>query len=194
MRTEAPLLAPIFRSDGQARLLATLLLPGDELSISDLAERSGLAYATAHREVERLIDAGILASRSIGRTRLISGNSNSPLVSPLRDILAVIAGPVPALRQQLEAIPGILSVFLYGSFAARLRGEPGPDPNDIDVMVVGDPEPARVYDACERVQRLVSRPVNATILTSEEFHENSGFLETVRSRPVIHVMGEHLWH
>lgn len=29
MRTEAPLLAPIFRSDGQAHLLSTVLLTGD---------------------------------------------------------------------------------------------------------------------------------------------------------------------
>ena len=55
MRTEAPLLAPIFRSDGQARLLSTLLLTGDELSVTDLAERAGLAYPTAHREVARLV-------------------------------------------------------------------------------------------------------------------------------------------
>ena len=39
MRTEAPLLAPIFRSDGQARLLAELLLTGGELSLTELAER-----------------------------------------------------------------------------------------------------------------------------------------------------------
>ena len=50
-RTAAPLLAPIFRSDGQARLLAALLLKGDELSITDLAERTDLAYPTVHREV-----------------------------------------------------------------------------------------------------------------------------------------------
>src|SRR6478752_10502327 len=60
MRTEAPLLAPIFRSDGQARLLSTLLLTGDELSVTDLAKRAGLAYPTVHREVARLVDAGIL--------------------------------------------------------------------------------------------------------------------------------------
>jgi hypothetical protein len=40
MRTEAPPLAPIFRSDGQARLLSTLLLSGEELSVTDLAKRA----------------------------------------------------------------------------------------------------------------------------------------------------------
>jgi hypothetical protein len=36
-----------------------LLLAGDELSVTDLAKRAGLAYPTAHREVERLVDAAI---------------------------------------------------------------------------------------------------------------------------------------
>ncbi len=82
MRTEAPLLAPVFRSDGQARLLSALLLAGDELSLTELAERADLAYATAHREVARLIDAGILAERRVGRTRLVRGNDDSPLAAP----------------------------------------------------------------------------------------------------------------
>ena len=68
MRTEAPLLAPIFRSDGQARLLAELLLTGDELSLTDLAERIDVAYATVHRETQRLLDAGIL--RAVSYTHL----------------------------------------------------------------------------------------------------------------------------
>jgi predicted transcriptional regulator len=50
----------VLRSDGQARLLAVVLLGEDELSITDLAERAHLAYPTAHREVPRLIEAGIL--------------------------------------------------------------------------------------------------------------------------------------
>jgi DNA-binding transcriptional ArsR family regulator len=121
MRTEAPLLAPIFRSDGQARLLSTLLLTGDELSITDLAQRAGLAYPTVHREVARLVDAGILSERQVGRTRLIRANDESPMVGPLREILTVATGPVVVLAEELARIHGIESAFLYGSLAARLR-------------------------------------------------------------------------
>ena len=54
MRTDAPLLAPIFRSDGQARLLSTLLLTGDELSVTDRAERAALAYPDRESHADRL--------------------------------------------------------------------------------------------------------------------------------------------
>lgn len=190
MRTEAPLLAPVFRSDGQARLLAALLLPGgDELSITDLAERAHLAYPTAHREVARLIEAGVLAERQVGRTRLIRANDNSPLVAPLREILLVATGPVVLLAEELTAIPGIDRAFLYGSFAARVSGVPGAAPADIDLMVIGSPDPVAVYDAAGRVESAVGRPVNPTILTPDEWAEESGFLTQVRASPTVAVIG-----
>jgi predicted nucleotidyltransferase len=193
MRTEAPLLAPIFRSDGQARLLSTLLLTGDELSITGLAERAALAYPTAHREVARLVAAGILSERQVGRTRLITANAASPLVDPLREILAIVSGPVVILAEELARIDGIESAFLYGSFAARMLGEAGPAPHDIDVMVLGEPDVDAVYEACSRVEAAVHRPVNPTILTPEEFAAHSGFLDDVRGGPAVAVIGELPW-
>lgn len=193
MRTEAPLLAPIFRSDGQARLLSAVLLSGDELSISDLAERAGLAYPTTHREVERLLEAGILADRQIGRTRLIRANAESPLTAPLREILAVASGPAVMLAAEFSRIDGIESAVLYGSFAARMRGIAGVAPNDIDVMVIGTPDPAEVYDACDRVGDAVHRPVNPTILTRAEADADSGFLKQVSASPVVPIVGDVPW-
>ena len=193
MRTAAPLLAPIFRSDGQARLLSTLLLTGEELSVTDLAKRAGLAYPTAHREVARLVDAGILSERHVGRTRLIRANGESPLVDPLREILIIATGPVVILASEFAPIDGIEAAFLYGSFAARMLGDAGPAPHDIDVMVLGGPEVDAIYDACARVEAAVHRPVNPTILTSEEFAGSSGFLDNVRSGPAVAVIGELPW-
>ncbi len=193
MRTEAPLLAPVFRSDGQARLLAALLLTGDELSITDLAERAGLAYPTAHREVARLMAAGILSEREVGRTRLIRANRDSPLVDPLRVILTVATGPVVLLAEELARVDGIESAFLYGSFAARMLGDAGPAPHDIDVMVLGEPDVDAVYEACTRLEAAVHRPVNPTILTPDEFGAPSAFLDNVRSGPAVAVIGELPW-
>ena len=141
----------------------------------------------------RLIDAGILVERQVGRTRLIRGNPDSPLAAPLREILAVVSGPVVLLAEEFERIDGIESAFLYGSFAARLRGVEGPAPHDIDVMVVGTPDVDAVYEACTRVEAAVHRPVNPTILSAEEFTAESGFLDTVRSSSIVPVMGEQSW-
>ena len=194
MRTAPPLLAPLFRSDGQARLLAELFLSGaDELNLNELAERAGLAYGTVHREVGRLLEAGLLSERRVGQARLVRPNPGSPLTQPVRDLLLVSAGPVPLLAGELRKIAGVQAAFLYGSFAARMRGEPGDAPNDIDVMVVGTPEPTVVYDACRRVGDQVSREVNATIMSPDEMAEAGGFLTQVRRSPTVAVIGDLPW-
>lgn len=190
MRTSAPLLAPIFRSDGQARLLSTLLLDDAELTLTQLAERSDLAYATAHREVARLIEAGILTETTVGRSRVVKPNSASPIVAPLREILLVATGPAVMLTHELASIDGIESAFLYGSFAARVHGTPGASPHDIDVMVVGAPDVEAVYEACARVEDLVHRPVNPTVMSRQELRGDSGFLESVRGGAMVPLIGE----
>ncbi len=193
MRTYAPLLAPIFRSAGQARLLEALLLWDDELSLTDVAHRADVAYPTAHREVARLVEAGILTERLVGRTRLIRANPDSPLAAPLREILVISAGPVALLAEELGRIAGVDSAFLYGSFAARLLGIEGAAPNDIDVMVIGTPDVDEVYESCTRVEAAVHRPVNPTILTATELADQSGFLDSVRAGSVVPVVGELPW-
>lgn len=108
----------------------------------------------------------------------------------MREILRVATGPVVMLAEELGGTDGIESAFLYGSFAARLLGEAGPAPHDIDLMVLGEPDVDSVYEACSRVGAAVHRPVNPTILTPEEFAAPSGFLDDVRSGPTYAVIGE----
>ena len=192
MRSEPPLLAPVFRSDAQARLLARLLLTDDELTLSQLAEQTSTPYATAHREVARLIDAGILTERAVGRARVIAGNPDSPLVDPLRRILSVAAGPVQFLTDELSRIKGVDVAFIYGSFAARASGTVGPAPQDVDVLVIGNPERDEVFRACERVEAKVGRPVNPAIFTAAEVASGqySGFLDQVAALPRLALIGE----
>lgn len=192
MRSEPPLVAPVFRSDAQARILANLLLNDDELTLSALADRSGVAYATTHREVARLLDAGILSERTVGRARLLAANSDSPIVGPLRQILAIVAGPVQYLTHELSAIENIEVAFIYGSFAARATGTPGPPPQDIDLLVIGTPDADAVYAACELVEQLVGRPVNVAIFRPDELgnESSSAFLTSVAQMPRLPLIGE----
>lgn len=190
MRAAAPVLAPLFRSDTQARLLAELLLPAAEMNVSALAERLGIPYGTVHREVRRLLDAGILSERRVGNVRLIGGNSDSPLVAPVRQILSTVAGPTAILKEELAQIDGIEVAFIFGSFAARARGVSGPPPNDIDLMVVGDVDAHVVYRICRAASDVVGRTVNPTVMTTQEWSEQSGFLQEVRTNPVLEVIGD----
>jgi DNA-binding transcriptional ArsR family regulator len=71
-KSPAPPLLPIFRSQQQAEILALLLGDPDlELSITEIADRTGVPYPSVHREIERAEAAGLVTSRRIGNTRLV---------------------------------------------------------------------------------------------------------------------------
>lgn len=189
MRTNAPLLAPIFRSDGQARVLTQVLLNQEPQSISEIATHANMPYATVYAEVQRLLEASIFKQKKAGRSSLISANFENSIVEHIQQILIQTAGPKPLLQQALSNIEGIVEAFIYGSFAARSAGHRGEAPNDIDLMVVGNPDPAEVYAACSEIELQISLPINPTIMTETEFNGESGFLQSVRAKPVIHIIG-----
>jgi DNA-binding MarR family transcriptional regulator len=75
MRSDAPVLMPIFRSRHQAEFLTWLLLhPDQEYTTTELAARLHVPLTTLHREVQRLVDADLLRARTVGRSRLLSAN------------------------------------------------------------------------------------------------------------------------
>ena len=120
-----PALLPIFRSDAQARILAALLLdPSREASIADLAGIGGIRPPNALREVNRLIGAGLLKDRRVGRTRLVSADVASPYHQPLVQILSRSFGPVLVIGDELAVVPGIEQALIFGSWAARFPRRP----------------------------------------------------------------------
>lgn len=191
MRTRPSPLAPLFRSDAQARILTALFLPVEhQVNLSELSEQTGVSYGSVHREVARLVDAGILVEERLGKARYVRPNQSSVLWRPLRDLVTAAFGPVPLLRTAFDGMAGVEAVVLFGSYAARLAGQPGPPPGDVDVLVIGQPDAGTVYDLCEEVAREVGRPVNPTILTSREWQERSSFGVTVSDGTVIPIIGQ----
>jgi predicted nucleotidyltransferase len=189
-KSPAPPLLPIFRSQQQADLLA--LLMGDpelELSLSDLAERTGIPYASAHREVERAEAAGLLTSSRVGRTRLVRANPESPYYAGLADVLTKAFGVPRLLADAMREVEGIDRAFVYGSWAARSRGETGARPvGDIDVLVLGDPDRDELYNALGDVEHKLGRAVQVTIRDERWLERGSGsFHDTVASRPLVEI-------
>jgi DNA-binding transcriptional ArsR family regulator len=166
MRSAPSALAPVLRSDAQARLLAVLLLhPELELSASDLARRLGVPLTTLHEEVQRLLTAGILTAREVGRSKLLRANPDNRMVGPLTELVLTSFGPDVIVREEFAEIDGVHEVVVFGSWAARFHGEAGPLPADVDVLVVGTPDRTDVYDAADRAQERLGFPVNPTVVS-----------------------------
>jgi predicted nucleotidyltransferase len=181
---------PIFRSDAQGRVLAWLLLaPEREQPIASLVPIAGVAQPNVLREVNRLVQAGLLRDRRAGHTRLVSANTASPYFEPLVQILGRAYGPALVVPEELAGVEGIERAMIVGSWARRFEGEPGPPPNDVDVVVVGGPDRRALRRANARLEERLGVPVQLTPVTSEEWDESdSGFLREVRQRPHLTVI------
>lgn len=185
-----PSLLPILRSQQQAELLALILGdPSTEHSLAELAGRTGIPYASVHREVERAETSGLITSRFIGRTRLIRANTMSPYFSGLADVLVKAFGVPWVLAEALAEVAGVDAAFVYGSWAARFSGEDGDRPvGDIDLLVLGEPDRNEVYAAAGAAERRLGRPVQVTVRSADWLDEGKGtFHDTVAGRPMVRV-------
>lgn len=189
MRTATSVaLLPLLRSRAQGDILALLYLhPEQEYSLTDIARRTGVTVKTVHQEANRLVEAGLVNEQRVGNNRMLRAVTDSLLTRPLSDLLAVTYGPLPVLTDALRNVSGIAHAFIYGSWASRYRGEPGPPPNDVDVLVVGEADPDDLDEAIEPARRILRREVNVRRIsrTSWESQSADPFLESVRSRPLV---------
>jgi predicted nucleotidyltransferase len=174
---------PLFRSPEQERLLGELFVFADRpISLSELASRAGTSVGGAHKEVERLESAGLVRSKTAGRSRLIEADPSSPVYMELRGLLVKTLGPEPLLRSALADVNGIESAFIYGSWADPAERSPA----DIDVIVIGDPDVGEVYDAASAIEAIIGRPVNITVRSPAEWAQADGAFErAVKSGPRI---------
>ncbi|MFC4006346.1 hypothetical protein ACFOY2_03880 [Nonomuraea purpurea] len=79
---------------------------------------------------------------------------------------------------------------IFGFWANRYLGEPGPPPNDIDVMVMGRPSRTDVYEAAERVEARLGISVNPVIITRDRWTQATDpLVKQIRSSPLIWVKG-----
>jgi hypothetical protein len=181
---------PIFRSAAQGRILAWLLLsPEREQPIATLVPVAGVAQPNVLREVNRLVEAGLLRERRAGNTRLVAANTSSPYYQPLVQILGRAYGPASVVPDELADVAGIERAVIVGSWAQRFQGEPGPPPNDVDVVVVGRPNGRALRRANARLEERLGVPVQITVVTPEEWDERrSGFLQEVQDRPHLTVI------
>ena len=186
-------LTPFVRSDAVGALLAESFTdPTAELTIAELGRRAGVGPAVAHKEVERLLDGGVLADRRDGRNRLVRVNQQHPLYAPMAEIIAATYGPVPVLRELLRGRAGVERAFIYGSWAARRAGEPGPPPRDLDVMTIGNLEIDELLDIQQAAQDRLHLEVNIhrTTAVAWAHPEANPFLATVAARPLVWLVGQ----
>lgn len=81
---------------------------------------------------------------------------------------------------------GVDRALIYGSWARRYHGVPGPLPQDVDLMVIGTGDVAEIRAEVDIASRRLGRDVDVSVLTPEEWDASeSGFVTHLESEPLV---------
>jgi len=183
----ATLLFGTYRRD----ILALLLLhPETSLHLREIARQTAKPPGTLMRELNRLVDAGILLRKPLGNLVLYQSNGRCPIFEELRNILKKTSGIGDVVREMLEPLGARIRVaFVYGSVA---RGDER-EGSDLDLMVVGDVSIAEVVGALGPASQVLRREVNPNLYSPKEFAAalagGEPFLRRLMSDRKIFVIG-----
>lgn len=182
-------LLPLLRSRVTGALLALLYLhPDRDYTLAEAGKAIGASPKVMSTEADRLVTAGLVREARRGRARLIRAETGGPVSRPLTDLLAVTYGPLPVLTDLLSGFPGVEQAYIYGSWAARYLGEPGPVPHDVDVLVVATTDEDKLYDLALEAESRLGREVNISVISPHYWEAPDPadtFMRHVRERPLI---------
>jgi predicted nucleotidyltransferase len=177
----------LLRGQNQLRLLAKLLLePRRRFTVTELAGETSVPQSSVSRELAGLLHSGVIIADEDRGRRLVQANINSPIFPELASLLLKTAGPQIVLERLLGGVSGVTEAFIYGSWARRYGGQAGPEPSDVDLMIIGEPDVSEVRRLAEQASAELGRDVNATVLMPAEWDATaSGFLQQIRSSPTV---------
>ncbi len=186
----APPILPLFRSERQLRIVATLFTGTDRpLTIAELADTAGVTPVTASREVKRLAEHGVVVTAPQGRNVLVSANWALPWAHELQLILIQTVGVLGSLTTALSNLKQTEAAYIYGSWASRYLGEHGPAPRDIDVLVIGDVPLRTIRNACKPVEDELRIELNPVVVTADRWNAKKPepFIAQLREHPLVEI-------
>jgi len=133
---------------------------------------------------------GLIVRSAQGNQVLYRANTQSPIFSELKGLIAKTVGIRETLVSALATLESKIKVaFIYGS-VARQRELAN---SDVDLMVVGSASFSEVVSALGPAQKAVGREINPSVFSVPEFRTKSAagnhFLRTVMSEKKIFVIG-----
>ena len=157
-------LVTIFGGKTKARILDVLLShPSESYHLRGLAQVAGTDSGNTSKLLKLLVDGGLVLAAPDRHSTRYSINSRSPLVAPLRQLVACAGSLMVDLRAVASGIDAAY-IGVYGSVAA------GTDDvnSDIDVLIVGDLSGVAAQTAFKAVGRKHRKTVNVVAVTASE--------------------------
>ena len=175
----------------RSRVLALLLLhPERSYYLREIARLTATIPGTLKREMDKLIEVGLLTVKKVGNQNHYQANQESPIYLDLANILRKTSGLSELLMGALFPLgEKIQNAFVFGSVASGNANSK----SDIDLMLIGEVSYAEVVPLLHPLQEQFRREINPKIFTVKEWsqliQDNGSFIQDVMNKPKLYIIG-----
>ncbi len=155
--------------------------------LRELARMLGKKPGVFQREINKLVEDGILESFYRANSRFFHLNKKHPLYGEVKSIFFKTIGVEGSLRKSLAEIKGIKRAFIFGSYpAGRERAN-----SDVDLFVIGQINENILIKTILPLEKKFGREVNYHLMTEKEFKQKkdeNSFIKNVLSGKIIELV------
>lgn len=180
----------LFPATRQRVLAALLLQPEASFYLRELARLTGTHAGTLGRELDKLVEAGLVLRSEQGNQVRFGANRAWPLFDDLAAIFRKTHGVAPALRAALTGLGGGVELaWVFGSVARG--GETAG--SDIDLLVLGEVGFADLVRTLYPMQEILGREINPVLYSMADFRRRlqagDPFVRELLGKPKLFVKG-----
>ena len=163
--------------------------PEKSYYLRELARLIGKKPGVFQRDINKLVENGILKSNYQANSRFFKLNKEYPLYKEIKSIFSKTIGVEKKLQDALNGIKNIEIAFIFGSFAKNREDSF----SDVDLMIIGNPDEDLLVAKISKIESLIDREINYHIFSSTDWRkkskEKNSFLENIYSQPKIFLIG-----
>lgn len=165
--------------------------PDRSFYTKEILHLTGMGVATIKRELDRMLEAGILSFTKIGNQHHYQANPECPIYEELLSIVSKTFGISEVIREVLLPVDSSLDMaFVYGSIAKNNETAT----SDVDLLVVSESLAyADLMAVLINAEKSLGRPVNPSIYTIEQIRRklknNNAFISRIMEQPKIWIKG-----
>ena len=158
----------LLKSKITQKILNLLLLNEKErFYVNELAKIIDEDPSNVYKKLLELKKEGIIIDDFQGKERYFFINKEYRFLKEYKNIILKDIGFERILKEKLEPIKGVKSVYIFGSYAKnKLTSE-----SDIDVLVVGDFKTIELQEAFLDIQHLSGKEINSVELSEKDFEK-----------------------
>lgn len=180
-----------FLRNGQGEILNIFFNNQDQAyyfrEIAKILDKEPAAY---QRQLNNLVDLGVLQDERKGNMRFFKLNKNYYLFSELKSIISKTIGLEFQLKSLVIKLSGIEASFIFGSMANHQENIN----SDIDLLLIGQTNQDILVKELSKLEHQLGREINYHLVSRAEvikkIKNRDSFFINIFSSPLINLKGE----